>query len=68
MYYLPIFLVIFLFYYVINIPHVIEFQTFGANTDLWRTYGFYQFSVPALEVGLMMGALLPFFMVIRSRK
>lgn len=36
--------------------------------DIWRTFGFYQFSIPALEVGLMMTALAPFVMVIKTRK
>jgi len=46
-YYLPVFVLIFLFYYVINIPRVVEFDSFGnqevydANVDRWRTYGFY---------------------------
>lgn len=72
-YYLPIFAIIFLFYYVINIPRVVEFQQFGKASgdlglDIWRTFGFYQFSVPALEVGLMLAALFPFFMLIKTRK
>lgn len=69
-YYLPLFFIIFLFYYVINIPRVVEFQKFGQGEELelWRNYGFYQFSFPALEVGLMMAALFPFILVIKSRK
>jgi hypothetical protein len=46
-YYFPVFVMILLFYYVINIPRVVEFQNFGRvdkydeNLDRWRTYGFY---------------------------
>ncbi len=71
-YYFPIFLLIFLFYYVINIPRVIEFSKLGGaysiSLDEWRNFGFYQFSAPALEVSLMMLALIPFFLVTKSRK
>jgi len=72
-YYLPFFLLIFLFYYVINIPRVVEFDSFGnqhtydPNVDRWRTYGFYQFSIPSLEVFLMMIALGPFFILTKCR-
>ncbi|TNV88031.1 hypothetical protein FGO68_gene5171 [Halteria grandinella] len=69
-YYLPIFCAIFLFYYVINIPRVVEFPSLGdgVQLDLWRTYGFYQFSYPFLEIILMLTALIPFVMVIKTRK
>lgn len=66
-YYLPVFATVFLFYYVINIPRVVEFPSL-TDLERWRTFGFYQFSIPPLEVGLMLGALVPFFMLIKTRK
>jgi hypothetical protein len=68
-YYLPVFAVIFLFYYVVNIPRVVEYPAISPQAlGHWRNFGFYQFSVPALEVGLMLAALTPFFMLIKTRK
>lgn len=40
-YYLPFFVVTFVFYYVINIPRVIEFQTMKDNLDMWLSFGFF---------------------------
>jgi hypothetical protein len=73
-YYLPVFVLIFLFYYIINIPRVVNFDSFGnqdgydPNVDRWRTYGFFQFSIPAVEVTLMMCALVPFFILTKCRQ
>ena len=70
-YYFPVFIIIFLFYYVINIPRVLNYtylaQTAG-GIEFWRELGFYEFSIPFLEVSLMMMMLLPFFFFIKSRK
>jgi hypothetical protein len=66
--YLPIFLLTFLFYYIINIPRVFEFQSMGKLKDVFRSLGFYQFQIPPLEVTLMLAGLSPFFFLIKSRK
>lgn len=69
-YYLPVFILVFLFYYVINIPQVVQFAallTSPEETDRWRSYGFYDFSLPALEVALMLAGLAPFFLLVHSR-
>lgn len=65
-FYLPVFVLIFLFYYLINIPGVIEYEMMRDDIDQWRSYGFYEFSLPFLETGLMFSALLPFFFFMKS--
>lgn len=67
-YYLPFFLLTFVFYYVINIPRVVEFETHKASLDVWLSLGMYQFAIPPLEVCFMMLSLLPFFFLIKCRK
>lgn len=64
--YLPFFVAVFLFYYLINIPGVVEFQVMSDEISEWRNYGFYQFSIPFLETGLMFTALIPFFLFMKS--
>lgn len=65
-FYMPAFIIIFLFYYMINIPGVVEFEIMKENVETWRTFGFYEFSYPFLEVGLMFLAILPFFLLLKS--
>jgi len=67
-YYLPFFVVTFLFYYFINIPRVVEFERFASSLDLWLSYGFFNLAIPPLEIALMMLGLLPFFLLIKSRE
>ena len=66
--YLPCFVLIFLFYYCINIPRVFNYDDLSGRLYEWELYGFYKFSLPFLEVGLMFTALLPFFLLIKSKK
>ena len=65
--YMPAFILIFLFYYMINIPGVVEFEIMRDNIDIWRSFGFYEFSYPFLEVGLMFLAILPFFFLLKCK-
>jgi hypothetical protein len=58
----------FIFYYIINIPRVVEFQTHKASLDSWLALGFYQYTIPPLEITLMMLGLCPFFFLIKSKK
>jgi hypothetical protein len=67
-FYLPIFVLIFLFYYVCNIPKVFEILDIQDEIILWRNYGIFEFTHPLLEVSLMFTFLLPFFFLIKSRK
>jgi hypothetical protein len=73
-FYFPIFVGFLLFYYVINIPRVVNFEKFGEDDkynqylDRWRTYGFYQFSIPPLEIFLMIIALAPFLLLTKGVK
>ena len=66
-YYLPFFVLTFLFYYFINIPRVVEFETMKSSYDLWLSLGFFNFKIPPLEITFMMISLLPFFFLIKSR-
>lgn len=58
---------IFLFYYLINIPRVVDFSFQMFDLENWEVLGFYKFSYPFLEVGLMFVALMPFFLLIKSK-
>lgn len=65
-FYMPIFILIFLFYYMINIPGVVNFEDMRLDVDYWRDFGFFDFSYPFLEAGLMFIGLLPFFFLVKS--
>lgn len=70
-FYLPCFTAIFLIYYLINIPRFVNFKGLKEDGDIlqyWELFGFYQFSYPFIEVGLMFMALIPFFLLIQSKE
>ena len=66
MVYLPIFVSFYVFYYIINIPGVFEYSMVSDDISEWRNFGFYEFSLPFLETGLMFAALVPFFLFMKS--
>ena len=66
MVYLPIFVSFYVFYYIINIPGVFEYSMVSDDISEWRNFGFYEFSLPFLEAGLMFAALVPFFLFMKS--
>jgi hypothetical protein len=57
-----------MFYYVINVPRVIEFESLKQAYDFYLNLGLYKFTIPPLEISLMMLALLPFFLLIKSKR
>ena len=68
-YYLPYFTFVFLFYYIINIPSLVPFASlYQSQKETFYTLGFYQFTLPSLEVFLHMLILSPFFMLIQTKK
>lgn len=56
---------------MLNIPRLVNFKALkeeGNTLQYWELFGFYQFSYPFIEVGLMFLALIPFFLLISSKE
>ena len=67
-YYLPFFVLTFVFYYFINIPAVVQFEALKPSLELWLSLGFYRYAIPPVEVLFMMLGLAPFFFLIKSKR
>ena len=55
--YLPLFITTFLWYYSINIYGIINWTDAKFTTNIWYNRGFYQFTIPPLEVGFLFTTL-----------
>ena len=56
-FYLPVFTATFLWYYIINIYGIVNWENPQYQTNQYYNYGFYQFSIPPLEIFFLLCSL-----------
>lgn len=56
-FYLPFFTLTFLWYYVINIYGVVNWDDPKYQTNKYYDLGFYHFTIPPVEVGFLLSSL-----------